>query len=625
MKQTCLCEYLCIACNHSDTFLHIPASIRRSIYIYAGLTVGTYTAWPSIGKIERDFYCTTTEEDYTITHSLTQVCRQIRNEVELIVLGENTLVYANSDTDNDVDNGLRFLAGLSPFACSLLKNVHVQLHFERDEYGRYFMDPPPLCWKRIRLWVNACHNILTHATPQQLRLHLICDTGLSSKTESVLAPFSRYPGMLLELELRLHQHDIKFAQGPGHNELSALARKVGLRAQGRDPNACPQKPFRFFDLPVEIRRNVFEYTNLVTPYRKVHWTAENGFRVQFIFCECDGSVCQEENLHANLNFINCGANSEVTEEYCMRRHSSYSPRCKHGFSPLSLFLASRAMYEEAIGFFYTSNRVVVQPNWNVENVIFAGAEAKSPFLQPSVTELPEATDQIDTGELPRAAGHPTPEQQSDAGVQDDVEQAEYLGTEYMKYDTTKLFISRIGSKGLKLLRSLEIIFPRIGPNSSLSNSDAAYKEWCIAVEYLAAGLGVSNLTLTVHIWTTPAGQYLTWPLERTAHLLEEHAPRLLEPLRSVTQLQRLFVHLEWPTHWAPPKLYQDIETCPIPKAPSSGCGIGYNWIPRSNDEVITKEIRLEKMVMGREYDSYSVGKGDELPSQWVRGQWNSMG
>jgi hypothetical protein len=131
---------------------------------------------------------------------------------------------------------------------------------------------------------------------------------------------------------------------------------------------------------------------------------------------------------------------------------------------------------------------------------------------------------------------------------DDDEQAEHCWTEYIKHDTTKLFISHIGPKGLKLLRELEIIFPRIGPNSSLSNSDSAYQEWCTAVEYMVAGLGVSNLTLIVHIWTTPAGRYSTWPLERTAHLLEEHAPRLLEPLRSITQLECLFVHLEWPTH-----------------------------------------------------------------------------
>jgi hypothetical protein len=73
------------------------------------------------------------------------------------------------------------------------------------------------------------------------------------------------------------------------------------------------------------------------------------------------------------------------------------------------------MYEEAINFFYASNRVVVQPDWNLEKVIFAGAEAKSTFLQPSDIELSEATDQPDTEELHDAVGQPTPEQQSDEG------------------------------------------------------------------------------------------------------------------------------------------------------------------------------------------------------------------
>jgi hypothetical protein len=79
------------------------------------------------------------------------------------------------------------------------------------------------------------------------------------------------------------------------------------------------------------------------------------------------------------------------------------------------------------------------------------------------SQVASISGRIDTGELPDAAGQPPLEQQSDASIQDNDKQAEYSWTKYMEYDITKLFISRIGSKGLKLLRNLEIIFPRIGP------------------------------------------------------------------------------------------------------------------------------------------------------------------
>jgi hypothetical protein len=33
------------------------------------------------------------------------------------------------------------------------------------------------------------------------------------------------------------------------------------------------------------------------------------------------------------------------------------------------------------------------------------------------------------------------------------------------------------------------------------------------------------------------------------------------------------------------------------------------------------EANLEKLVMGNNYDSYAVGKGEELPSPWLQDEW----
>jgi hypothetical protein len=274
------------------------------------------------------------------------------------------------------------------------------------------------------------------------------------------------------------------------------------------------------------------------------------------------------------------------------------------------------MYNEAIAFFYASNRIVILPDRCPENAVFAGVDEARPVHQSAAPEQSNATQ-------PDAA------EQADTLLTFDSDRGEYAQAKYKTHDATKIFMERVGLNALKLIRTLEIVFPRIGSDSSLLDTDPAYKEWCMAIDYLAylaTGVDVSKLTLIVHIWTTPTASLFRWPLKRTAHILDTQSPRLLKVLRTLSELQlrRLFVHLEWPKHWSPPKLLHDIETSKVPKQESPGCAIGEHRIPLSNEILVEQEIWLEQMVMGAEYDSYSVGKGDELPSQWLRGEWDSM-
>lgn len=595
-----------MACNHADTFLHIPLSVRQRIYLYAGVPTGTYMAYPIIGPVDGDGGCTVPDEDYTVTLNLLFVCRQIEEEVEAVLLDRNTLVYS----EDNIDEGLTFLGGLSPYLCSMLTNVYVHLYVGPDHPEEWRPHPFSLSSERIDSWQTAAYNMLYHATPHRLRLHIICDTGASKKTAAVLEPLRCNTGALLELELRLHVHglDYKGHKSQERDELLSYARDIALQAQGPDANA-PSGPFRFLDLPVEIQRNIFEYTNLVAPYRKVHWNPESGFEARFIFCECDGSVCLEEDLHAGHEFDKCGANmnSCITGDFCMRYHTSYSTRCNHSLSPLPLLLVCRAMYEEAIDFFYASNRIVVTPHWNPGSTVFArtyaGAEASA-----------HDPDGPNTG--------------VQAGIQApfDPQTAEIPGRKHISFDATKIFLESLGSKSLRLLRNLEIVFPRIGVNSSLLDTDPALHRWCMAVDYLAClttKVDAPRLNLVVHIWTAPAGYY-GWEYGKTAHILEAQTTRLLKPLRALSQLERLFVHLEWQHHWSPPKLLHDIKTCKIPRNSSPGCDIGEHHIPGSQKAIADMEVRFEKMVMGDEYDSSSLGKGEELPSPWVRSGWGQI-
>lgn len=588
MKQTCLCGYLGVTCNHPDTFLHLPAEIRERIYQYAGVRTGTYISYPIEGfiPVDKDDYSPALE-DYFTALSLARVCRQLRREVEGILFAQNGLVYY----EDAIDDGLDFLGRLTPYQCSLLRDLHVHLYTCDDLYAPP-MQQPRLVAERIDPWTRAVTNVLRNTPPQQLRLHIICDTGLSSYTAKVLEPLRHFPGAVLELELRLGDSN------RDNRQLATLARDTAVHVQGRDLAANPD-PFRFFGLPVEIRRHILTYTDLVTPHRKVEWDSERGFRASFIFCECDGSVCQEEDLHQGRSFIPCFSDEPTTGNYCKRYHRSHSARCNHGFGALSLLLTSRAMYEEALSVFYELNRVVILPDWKVGFTLFAS---------------PETGPQSDAAtNRPSVAAEQFPDRDNE----------EPSWAHYVEHDATKLFLERIGPRGQRQLRNLEIVFPRIAAKSGLSESDPAYAQWLTAVECLA-GLAArgdaAELTLTVHIWTNNK-LFSRSPLSATAPLLDAQAPRFLKPLRALPQLKRLFVHLEWPRNWSPQKLLNDIKKCKIPMKRSPGCGVGLHYIPDLEEDIVKKEISLEKMVMGAHYDSYLVGKRDELPSQWLRGEW----
>lgn len=555
MKQTCLCQYLGIVCNHADTFLRLPASIRERIYQYAGLVSDTCI------KVSED------NEWDDFTFNIFDVCKTTRIEAEGMILSQNTLVIRHKF----IDEGLGYLGSLSPYACSKLRTLYVHLYCLDHVYYVSETKLPQLTWERIHMWQHVAMYILSHATTHQLRLHLICDVGDSTKkkTEAIVQPFRQFPGVLLELSLRLCRW-----KDP---KLISLAHDTVLRAQCPDPHAR-QGHFRFFELPVEVRREIFSYTNLVTPFRRVEWSSGQGFSCAPPYCECDGTVCREKDLHHAFSFYRCDAYGSETGDFCSKRHSSYASRCQHGFSPRALMLVSRAMYEEAIDFFYANNRVVIIPKYSLEASLL-------PYgIEPSYIERHEGRDE------------------------------------------TMSFLNRLRPEVVRRIQTLEVLFPPFSPEFSPLDADpldtnTAYHQWCLAVERLAAHADVPRLTLVVHMWTG-IRRPVTFPLDRASYHFDSHCERLLEPLRRLSHMRRLFVHLHWATHWAPPKLLREIEK--LPRVGSPGCGIGEHYIPEPDGDIVQKEVRFERMVMGDGYDSGDLGKADELPSPWLRNSWDRL-
>ncbi|CAH0038222.1 unnamed protein product [Clonostachys solani] len=555
MRQTCLCQYLRVECNHPDTLLQLPVAIRERIYWHAGLVTG-----------HRLDYGEPLDDDDSVL--LMHICHQIRTEVKAFLLEHNTWVIAEN-----IDESLLALQGWKPEVCARLRDLHI--HVQTAECA-------PPTWSRIRAWQGAVKHLLQHAKPGQLRLHVICHVyDHLARARAAVQPFEQFPGRLRELELCLADHLT-------HGFLK-LAREAVELAQAPDEEEEARRamrPFPFFNLPQEIRHYIYQYTGLVLPHRNVLWLPDGyGFRRQGIFCECDGTVCRERDLHYNRKFYRC----DVEDDFCSGRNSSFSRRCKHE-AALSLLLASRALYQEAIAFFYASNRVTIAARRHPEHAISMWDPTHSP-------------------PLPR-------DEWGVAGS--DLEES--YSAEQITHDPTRLFIEHVGTAALRHLRNIEIVLPRTTTKSSLDDELSIYTEWREAVDILAEHCNLAGLTISIHIFTTR--RYLRWPLSRTEDIRQTQGLRMLAPLTRLSGLGRLYVLLEWPRHWSSLRPRLDIDASGMPEKPSPGCAIGEHYIPTSEPSLVQEETQLERQIMGEHYDSFAVGKRELVPSPWLRGDWD---
>jgi hypothetical protein len=534
-----ICQWLGRTCEHPETFLRLPQAVRWRIYAYAGLILNhTIFLQPGCANVN------ISAAEYNTTAALLRLCSRIRGEVSVIIFGCNDIVL----TQDNLEYGLPLLASLPPDTCRSLRSLSVELSLDT-----------------IVAWQAAIGHILSHVAPGKLKLNLTCDTERRSLASKAVEPFKRWPGLLGDLQIR-------FNESFTHRQLVCIAEDARRRAVVDAPEVQrqAQEPFPFFELPLEVRRSILEYTNLVTPLREVQWQPGSGFSIQTVFCECqDANVCGEPDIHFAQSFIRCEAGA-----FCARQHSASSSRCIHELSPLSLFLVSRAMFEEAMAVFYSLNKITIVP-----------------LLGPSILY--------------------------------------YLHLDHVEEDNaTQLFVERHARPELlRYLRHVEVVFPGIDPN-------AAQPSWRLAMERLARYADIPSLTLSLVLrgqQPHPQPEFYSisafhshWNegsvrFEQLKPLLRMDSP-VLSPLRGMSCLRRLFVHLQWPGHWSPPRLRDFVNG--QPQEPSPGCGIGLHSLVYEEMPLTKLETQMERMIMGDGYDSWTLGKADMLPCPYIRNCWD---
>ncbi|KAK6068034.1 hypothetical protein SCUP515_09816 [Seiridium cupressi] len=264
--------------------LKLPTEIRHHIYEAAGLVSGAVLRLVPGRGMGHGYAEEPPSESCLLTLNVLQACKAMHAEVKNFICARNTLVVVFEH----VDYGLEYLHRFRPQQCAVLKDLVVQLHLEAavDGSENEARDPPrappekQLNQDRISLWTTAARHILSNTTPHTLNLRLFCDTGASDTTLAVLQPLKDFPGVLNDCALRLHHQK-------NDRVIRTIACEVANRARGFDPG-LRARPFHFFNLPPEIRTHILEYSDLVTPYTEIYWSANRGFRIALARSRCGG-------------------------------------------------------------------------------------------------------------------------------------------------------------------------------------------------------------------------------------------------------------------------------------------------------------------------------------------------
>ncbi|KAK7960722.1 hypothetical protein PG988_011936 [Apiospora saccharicola] len=565
--------------------------IRRSIYLQAGLPVGVDIILPP--RYLRHGVLSTRCH---LAYNLLRTHRAVHDEVADIIYAENCFI-ANGLY------GFSPLRRLPPRWCAKLSSLTIHpcvVKARRLFYLRWADEVPsfPLHVGCIAAWHEAAAHVLTHANRETLDLLLICDTGANEATMDALRPLIDHPGSVRRCHIRL-----------GHvrsRRLCSLARDVAFRAQGmhRDENS---KPFRFMDLPPEIRWQILEYTDLVAPLRQVGWRAGRGFSSVWLK-PCNCTPAGERDRDEWLRFARCSPEYDTrhTSEACCVRHAGYSPRCQCWSPPGAIMLVSRAMYDMAMATLYGRNRVILLPGEDEIGALLDRPNTGPPDPDDSETESDNESDVWELELFHSGRRESLVEPVHPPLVRQQLGATIFLGAHHRTFRPA----------ALSHLRTLEVVFPHQGPGPF----DAGLlQRWRDAVRHLLEQGDVGSLTLIVHMRVAllspdkniraRVGGYGRVASRQTLAEAEEPLPghrSLLEPLQELRDggLRRLFVFLESEWHWTPP------QGCTPKSCEGKQSGVIHDWM-RNMEQV------LERSVMGQEYDSSDEGKMMERPSQWM--------
>ncbi|KAI1431951.1 hypothetical protein GGR50DRAFT_33634 [Xylaria sp. CBS 124048] len=338
--------------------LRLSPDTRTLIFLYLGLPRNSIISLKSDARSHANLSFqpwslpfSTAFDD--IRHFLSS-CRTLYEEISYQLLSRNTVVI------HDLDR----LSRLPPFQVHSLARLKIHLSQTGDCFShninqlrsytfRVLAQQTRVSWYSawprkytqapdfFGLWDRALENIAIHASLGRLELWLVsdCDIEEIGTVERILAPLSQLRG-LKNCHIRLGRRR--------HSYIEAIARRAAqqtMATSNDDMKRSRARPFRFFDLPPEIRYQILTYTDLVAPHKMILWGSDYGYHIPSSVESCYARAPETDSFHSGC--------------FCSRYHASHSNRCRCWSPPEALFLVSRSFSAEAREVFSGHNRFCV--------------------------------------------------------------------------------------------------------------------------------------------------------------------------------------------------------------------------------------------------------------------------
>ncbi len=544
--------------------LRLSPAIRRQIYLEAGLNTGQ--------RIHLD-YGVLEQHSHTDSflrrsfYNLLLICRSIYAETSHIIYSENSFIVHQGDKRN-----LQLLRNLTTESMFALRTLTVLLNDAPccldGCCGRYTDVYRIPCMDRgrkkslvssisrhqelIEDWRRTAKYITAHAKSFSLELYLIADVHDHETALYVVDPILRF-AKLKHCAIRL-----------GHDSdptLEEIARNAALRATGRQLDESGLG-FRFLNLPPEIRSQVLQYTDLVTPIKEVMWNPKNGYSVCYCISTFDKEALAffDENsaIGHSFKFRNCWATSGVGC-FCRRFHAvSSSSLCNCWSPPRSLFLVCRDFLQSAREVFFSQNRFI-----------------------------------ITSSKGPNGLAESTPER---------LEASVWL-------KNIVPFIS------LRWLRSVELVFPPF-EGDYLRATDPAYGDLLQTIEHVEKELCIRMIDLHIHMADpeTDNGSVVGAPTYRP-NLEKEQSQkviamyvRTLKTLPPLNRFRRFTMHLAVPWGWDETGYHRSKRSHETMQA-------------HEKKRMHIQEMVGRSIVGGNNIDQVLINSNRRSDSQWVESTW----
>lgn len=408
--------------NQASPLLLLPARVRRRIYLHLNTVPRNEDPnFPYVFNLQGK-----NEREMVGFHGLLLSCRAVYKEMSIILYSENRffvryyenrcLLPLHKLTPSSIAHITHLKIVLNNASCHCfagerhamggcdigLSKYHCWSHSLRVNGWSDVPDCTATGKKRISIdsrlpfakkilsdWHRAASYLSAHINSNQLELCVVCDFRDKDVllAKQIVEPLARFP-KLKNCHIRLCKKPTpKIQQIAQDAVLQALhiqnrpqpTTSQALQQVLQSPNvptassnaasATASGLMRgLLDLPCELRFQIFEYTDLITPWKMVTWSRDpNGFALKRFDCgyltlprsgEANADRTCRARVHHGCQFMYCAEAKPGPSNGCFCRldHSAYSSSCKCWASPRYLFLICHKLRKDAQAVFFSGNR-----------------------------------------------------------------------------------------------------------------------------------------------------------------------------------------------------------------------------------------------------------------------------